>query len=148
MTWLLTISILIGVLATAEDLHRRRISNCTSMAAFGLGLAAQSVLRGPRGAGDSLLGTLVGFLVFFIFFVLGGMGGGDVKLMAGFGAVLGVRQILTAALLAAIVGGLLAMLYLLLRKLRGKGRSASGEPEAIPYAPAISLGVWLSFAAR
>ena len=156
MNWFLSISILIGVLATAEDLYRRRISNPTTVAAFALGLAAHTALRGLRGAGDSLAGTIIGFLVFFIFFLLGGMGAGDIKLMAGFGAVLGTAQILMAALLTAIVGAFFAMGYLVLRKLRRKTRSDAAETEgnrkgaveAIPYAPAITLGVLLSFAAR
>ena len=39
---------------------------------------------------------LAGAGVFLIFYLLGGMGGGDVKLMAGFGAVLGVPRLLEA----------------------------------------------------
>ncbi|MBI3667293.1 MAG: prepilin peptidase [Acidobacteria bacterium] len=148
MRWLFYISILIGVLATIEDLWRRQISNKTAAAAFALGLGAQTALRGVRGAGDSLAGTFIGFFVFFIFFLLGGMGGGDIKLMAGFGAVLGAGQTLMAAFLTAIVGGLLAMFYLLVKKLRGRTKHNAAEPEAIPYAPAITLGVLLSFAAR
>ena len=148
MYWLLSISILIGLLASAEDLYRRRISNKTSAAAFALGLAAQTALHGLKGTGNALLGTLIGFVVFLIFFLLGGMGAGDIKLMAGFGAVLGAGQTLMAALLTAMVGGLLAMGYLLVRKLRGIPRQEGARPEAIPYAPAITLGVLLSFAAR
>ena len=148
MKWLLSISILIGVLASVEDLYRRRISNRTSLAAFALGLGAQTALHGLRGAGNALAGTFIGFLVFLIFFLLGGMGAGDIKLMAGFGAVLGASQTLMAALLTAIVGGLLAMGYLLARKLRRKPHKDAAAPEAIPYAPAITLGVLLSFAAR
>ena len=148
MNWLLSISILIGVLATAEDIYRRQISNKTTIGAFALGLGAQTALHGIRGAGNSLAGTLIGFVVFFVFFLLGGMGAGDIKLMAGFGAVLGAGQVLMAALLTAIVGAFFAMAYILVRKLRGKPRTAAAEPEAIPYAPAITLGVLLSFAAR
>ena len=152
MTWLLAISILIGVLATAEDLYRRRISNKTAAGAFLLGLAAQTLLYGWKGAGNSLGGTFVGFIVFLIFFLMGGMGGGDIKLMAGFGAVLGAGQTLMAALLTAMVGGLMAMTYLLVRKLRKKQGADTavwkGAAEAITYAPAITLGVLLSFAAR
>ena len=149
MNWFLTIAILIGVLATAEDLYRRRISNTTSAGAFLLGLGAQTTLHGLRGLGDSLVGTVVGFLVFFIFFLLGGMGGGDIKLMAGFGAVVGWSQILMASLLTAIVGALFAMVFLLVRKLKNKQHDAAAKAsEAIPYAPAITLGVLLSFAAR
>jgi prepilin peptidase CpaA len=147
MNWLLGIAILIGVLATAEDLWRRQISNKTTVGAFALGLSAQTLLHGLRGIGDSLAGTVLGLLVFIVFFLLGGMGGGDIKLMAGFGAVLGAVQILWAAFLTAIVGALFAMAWLLVRKLRNKVTDAA-EPDAIPYAPAITLGVLLSFAAR
>ncbi len=150
MNWPLTIAIMVGVAATAEDLYRRRISNTISVAALLLGLAVQTTLHGLRGAGDSLAGTVAGFLVFFIFFLLGGMGGGDIKLMAGFGAVVGWSQILMASLLTAIVGALFAMAFLLVRKLkRNKQTDAAAKAaEAIPYAPAITLGVLLSFAAR
>lgn len=148
MYWLLFISILIGALATGEDLYRRRISNKTSAGALALGLGAQTALHGLRGLGDSLAGTCVGFVVFLVFFLLGGMGGGDIKLMAGFGAIVGVGQILQAALLAAMVGALFAMLYLLVRKIRGQSKNRAAAAEAIPYAPAITLGVLLSFAAR
>jgi len=148
MYWLLSIAILIGVLATAEDLWRRQISNKTTLGAFTLGLAAQTALYGLKGAGNALAGTVLGFLVFLVFFLLGGMGAGDIKLMAGFGAVLGAGQTLQAALLTAIVGALFAVLYLLVRKVKGKSKVDAAEAEAIPYAPAITLGVLLSFAAR
>ena len=39
--------------------------------------------------------------------LLGGMGGGDAKLMAGFGAVLGVKRLLEAALWIAACGGVM-----------------------------------------
>ena len=149
MYWLLGISLLIGLLATVEDVWRREISNKTSGGALALGLIAQTALYGLKGAGNALAGTLVGFLVFLIFFLLGGMGGGDIKLMAGFGAVLGTAQILWAAFLTAIVGALFAMVWLLVRKLRNQTpKRDAAEPDAIPYAPAITLGVLLSFAAR
>ncbi len=148
MYWLISISILIGALATAEDLYCRRISNQIAAGAFVLGLAAQTALNGWKGAGNSLAGTFVGFLVFLVFFLLGGMGAGDIKLMAGYGAVLGWSQTLMAALLTAIVGALFALGYLLVRRLRNKPKTDAARAEAIPYAPAITLGVLLSFAAR
>ena len=149
MYWLLSIAGLIGIVATAEDLRRRQISNKTSLGALVLGLAAQTALYGLRGLGNALAGTAAGFLVFLVFFLLGGMGGGDIKLMAGFGAILGLDRILQAALLTAIIGALFAMGYLLIRKLRGQSKETNkaAAPEAIPYATAISLGVLLSFAA-
>jgi len=84
-----------------------------------------------------------------------------VKLMAGFGALLGARRLFEASLWTAGIGGLLAVAVLAIRPVWGwvKGRWGSKaladqetvlDPEAkqkndsIPYAPAITLGVWLS----
>jgi len=79
------------------------------------------------------------------------MGGGDVKLMAGFGALLGFNQLISAALWTAGVGGVIAAGVLGVRAVRralGRTTSATASQDSIPYAPAIALGVWLSLAAR
>ena len=93
----------VGGLATVEDLRSRTISNWLCLFGLVAGLVAQTVLQGWSGLGSSLLGAVIGFAVFLIFFLLGGMGGGDIKLMAAFGAILGKRQIVTAAVMAALV---------------------------------------------
>ena len=89
--------------------------------------------------------------MFLIFYLMGGMGGGDVKLMAGFGALLGTGRLLEAALWTAGIGGIMALVALGWKALRRSSRAAETlsaeerEQEAsIPYAPAIALGVWLS----
>jgi len=150
------IAALVGIAATVDDLARRRISNWIPGVAFVAGLSLQTVHGGWRGAGSALLGTLSGAAVFLIFYLLGGMGGGDVKLMAGFGAVLGSQRLLEAALWTAGCGGLMAALVILAHYLRGfwRGRNGARKPvearqslkraETIPYAPAIAVGVWLS----
>ena len=150
MTWLVVLAIIFGVLASGEDLWRRRVSNPIAVGAFLSGLVANTVLEGLRGAGNALAGSLVGFVIFLAFYLLGGMGGGDVKLMAGFGAILGVERILIAAIMAALIGGLMALGYLVVRVVQRWARpasmtSGSGLKDSIPYAPAISLGVVLSF---
>jgi prepilin peptidase CpaA len=150
------IAILVGVAATVDDLRRRQIANWIPAAALLGGLAWQISQSGWRGALNSLLGTTAGFAVFLVFYLLGGMGGGDVKLMAGFGALLGARTLLEASLWTAGVGGLLALAVLGMRplwrwvkgRMRPAGELAVAEPgeksDSIPYAPAITLGVWLS----
>lgn len=145
---------IVGVAAIVEDLAHRRVSNWICCSAFGAGLVLQTVQGGWRGAGSALLGTLAGAAVFLVFYLLGGMGGGDIKLMAGFGAVLGVKRLLEAALWTAGCGGLLALAVIgaralgkLWRSRKAAGTAAAGEPEraaSIPYAPAIAAGVWLS----
>ncbi len=144
--------VLVGLAAVVEDLRSRRIPNWVSVGALGSGLVIQGWMRGWSGLGQSLAGAAIGFCVFLIFYVLGGMGGGDIKLMAGFGALLGSGLILKAALMAAIVGALFALLYLsvrgVIRKVRGEaGQSQAGkERESMPYAPAITVGAWLAMA--
>ena len=148
----------VGVAAIVDDLTRRQISNWIPVSAFVAGITLQIVQHGWRGAGGALLGTLVGAGVFLIFYLLGGMGGGDVKLMAGFGAVLGVNRLLEAALWTAGCGGLMAMLMIAagaVRRLWKRGGAVSKDAgvadsglrtkrESMPYAPAIAAGVWLS----
>ena len=57
---------------------------------------------GARGAAMAVAGAGAGFAVFLLFHLLGGLGGGDVKLMAAFGALLGPSDVLTAAVLARL----------------------------------------------
>jgi len=65
------------------------LPNWIPAAALAGGFGWQIGQHGWRGAVTALAGTVVGFAVFLIFYLLGGMGGGDVKLMAGFGALAG-----------------------------------------------------------
>src|ERR1700735_5246702 len=95
----------IGIAACIDDLRRRQISNWISGSAFASGLVLQTAQHGWQGTGSALLGTLAGASVFLIFYLLGGMGGGDVKLMAGFGALLGAKLLLEAALWTGGCGG-------------------------------------------
>lgn len=148
------IAVLVGVAAVVDDLARRQISNWICAAALAGGLAWQIATHGWMGALYALGGAAAGFAVFLIFYLLGGMGGGDVKLMAGFGALLGARGLLAAALWTAAIGGLLAAAVLGFRALRRRpARPALSEEErlkhaSIPYAPAIALGVWLSLVGK
>ena len=144
------IAILVGLAASIDDLARRHIANWIPAAALAGGFGWQIGQGGWQGALTALGGMIAGFAVFLVFYLLGGMGGGDVKLMAGFGALLGAGRLLEAALWTAGVGGILAVGAIAWKSLRGLFGSkavdmAAVEREAsIPYAPAIALGVWLS----
>jgi len=107
--------LIVGLAAMIEDLGWRRVSNWTTGGAVAGGLIVHYLMKGWSGAWHSLLGALIGFGVFLVFYLLGGMGGGDVKLMSGFGALLGDGRILPAALLAAAAGGVMALGYLTVR---------------------------------
>jgi len=152
MTMQVWIAILVGLAATVDDLARRQIANWIPAAALAGGFGWQIGQDGWMGAVHALAGAAAGFAVFLAFYLLGGMGGGDVKLMAGFGALLGTGRLIEAALWTAGVGGVLALgvvAYQSVRRSLGSAKRIETAEEkerqgSIPYAPAITLGVWLS----
>ena len=105
MTTQVWIAVLVGLAATVDDLVRRQIANWIPAAALAGGFGWQIGQDGWMGALHALGGAAAGFAVFLAFYLLGGMGGGDVKLMAGFGALLGTGRLIEAALWTAGVGG-------------------------------------------
>ena len=62
------------------------------------------------------MGTFAGLLLYGWMFWMGAMGGGDVKLLMALGALGGVRYALEVALLGVILGGVLAVVLMLLKK--------------------------------
>ncbi len=148
----IALAVFIGLTAMVEDLLRREIPNWIPVTALVGGLTVSVWMSGWSGLGSSLLGSLLGFVVFLLFYILGGMGGGDVKLMGGLGAVLGANRVLEAALWTAGLGGILAALAVGYSALQGrKTQAVSGEKKSslhIPYAPAIALGAWLALVPR
>jgi prepilin peptidase CpaA len=130
-------TIALGCSAVLDDPRRGLISNWVNLTAIAGGLLYHSIHRGWHGLAASAGGAVLGFSLFLAVYCLGGLGGGDVKLMAAFGALLGPMGILTAAVLTCVIGGLMAAVSLALRRRR----------KAIPYGPAIVLGAWLALLA-
>jgi prepilin peptidase CpaA len=65
---------------------------------------------GWAGLGYSLLGTIVGFGLLFFLYAIGGMGAGDVKLLAGIGAWVHAEHTLYIFAATAIVGAIMAVI--------------------------------------
>src|SRR5690606_41597083 len=79
-------------IAVYTDLKARRIPDWLTLPTLAtalLGRLAMAGISGPLGLLDGLLGLAVAFLAFFLLALGGGMGMGDVKLMAAIGAILG-----------------------------------------------------------
>jgi prepilin peptidase CpaA len=131
-------AVVLGCAAVAADLRTRSIPNWMTGSGAAAGVVCGGVTAGWRGAAAALAGMAAGFAVFLLVHWLGGLGGGDVKLMAAFGALLGARDVLAAAALGAIAGGIMACAAVLRRR----------HAVSIPYAPAIAAGVWLVVWAR
>ncbi len=107
-------------------------------------LAAWLILPDPfyRAAGmglsASLIGAATGFFLYYsiAFLSRGGMGGGDVKMMAMVGAVLGWKGVVLTTFLASCAGSIVG-LYLMVFK--GRGRKTK-----VPFGPFLAAGALLS----
>jgi prepilin peptidase CpaA len=102
-------AIAISLVACVTDLRTQRIPNVLTFGAAIAGLVAHAALEGAAGAVTAGGGWLTGLILFLPFFALGGMGGGDVKLLAALGAWLGAYETLYLALYSGVAGGVLAI---------------------------------------
>ena len=104
--------ILIAVLLTAvvTDLRSYRIPNWLTVPAMAGGVLIHTLLNGPAGLILSLQGLGLGLGLFLIFYTMGGMGAGDVKLMAAVGSFLGPAGVLYASVITMLLGGLYAVI--------------------------------------
>lgn len=105
---LATVLVTVLVIAIVVDLHSSRIPNWLTFPAMGFALAAHTWLNGAHGILFSLTGLGVGLGLLLLVYLAGGIGAGDVKLMAAVGAMVGPYGVLSVALLSAFVGGLYA----------------------------------------
>ena len=94
-------------LANVTDVREFKIRNTLTMSLIVAGLAFHGLRDGLNGLAESACGLAVGFAILFVPYVVGVMGGGDVKLMAAVGAWLGAA----AAYEVAVVGCLAAGVY-------------------------------------
>lgn len=157
-----------ALLALVWDLLKGRIPNRITYSGMVAALGLRALLGGWHGVLDGLVGGLLGGGVFLLFFLLRGMGAGDVKLMTAIGLFAGIRQTLIIMLATALAGGVLAVGYMIFRKrgmqtLYNLGSLARyhlffglkphpeinlQNPELIrlPYAVAIATGTCYAFA--
>lgn len=108
---------------------------------FALRLSAQHALAGGAavvGLTNSALGVLLGGGLFYLIAVLsrGGMGGGDIKMMAMVGAFMGWKAVLLTTFLGSLTGSVVGIFLVLFR---GKGRKTK-----VPFGPFLALGALLT----
>lgn len=125
------------LMALLWDLRSHRIPNRLIAAMLFTGFAVRYGLEGRQGMVSGLLGVGVGFAAFLPVHIKGGMGAGDVKLMAASGVFVGPAATALAVLYTLIIGSVMAAAKLARLRL-AQGRTV---PDGIPYAPAIAVGV-------
>jgi prepilin peptidase CpaA len=172
-------TLVVLIVATFTDLRNRRIPNWLVFPFLLAGIAVSPWRQdwpgigrhmGWHGIGQSFAGFGVGLLVCGIFFWMGGMGAGDVKLCAAIGAWIGPSQLVLALVVTGLAGGVMVLIWAasagFLKEMFAdtadllfgwKARGMKSDPEMVlsnprkrkmPYAPAIAVGTLFSFFAR
>ncbi|MBI2689334.1 MAG: prepilin peptidase [Acidobacteria bacterium] len=153
--------------AACTDMHDRRIPNWLTAAGVVCGFALNAFLYGGAGLKHAGLGLGLALLIYLPLFILRGMGAGDVKLMASIGALAGPANWLRIFVFTAILGGLIAVVFILYRgalrrAIRNVGRIlvspfrgqapyhdnpeldvTSGAGLSLPHGAVIALGTYL-----
>ena len=109
------ILVALAIAAAGWDASRGRIPNPLTLGALLLGPAMNFVLGGRAAFISSLLGAGVGFALFLLPHLAGGLGAGDVKLAAAVGALMGFPFVVWAAVNACLVGLVVSLAVVLLR---------------------------------
>ena len=103
------IAVVVALVGCVFDLHSRRIPNALTVGAALAAMIVSAFTGGVSGMGSSAAGWAIAAALWLPIYALGGMGAGDVKLMAAIGAWLGPANIIYAVLYAAIAGGVFAI---------------------------------------
>lgn len=96
----------------AGDVRARRIPNLLSGLGMVAGIALNTFYFGTDGLQTSLVGLVLTVTLLLAPFAMGGLGGGDVKMMGAVGALLGPRVALPALLVGLIFGGVIMAIHL------------------------------------
>jgi prepilin peptidase CpaA len=111
--WLVTALL---VVAAGIDGWKLKVPNWITFPMIVGGWIFATACWGPSGLGWSLLGTAVGLGLLLPAYAIGGMGAGDVKLLAGVGAWMGGTTTFYAFCVSALAGGAIALGMVLVRR--------------------------------
>lgn len=108
--------LIVLLISLVTDIKHRKILNIVTFPAIVIGVIYHIITNGWQGFLFSGNGFLLGFAFMFIPFLLGGMGAGDVKLMAAIGAMKGSLFTLYAFLYTSLIGGVIALVIIVARR--------------------------------
>ena len=111
--WLVTVTL---VVAAVIDGKKLKVPNWLTLPMILSGWVFNFAVGGWAGLGWSLVGTVVGLALLLPAYAIGGMGAGDVKLLAGVGAWVQAETTFYAFCWSAVIGGVIAVLMILVRR--------------------------------
>ena len=104
--WLVSVVL---VVAAIIDGYALKVPNWLTYPMVFSGWAYSGICYGWEGLGWSLVGTVVGLALLLPAYAIGGMGAGDVKLLAGVGAWVWGTTTFYAFCVSAVVGAIIAV---------------------------------------
>jgi prepilin peptidase CpaA len=162
-------SLFCAVIGAAYDVISRRIPNAFTIPAILFGLLLHLSLGGWRQLGSATAGGLLCGVIFLVFHLAGGMGGGDVKLITSAGCNAGLPLVGPLLILTSLAGGVMAIGLALYRRrlkqtmlniyalaIHHRAKGLAPHPDfnlnneralRLPYAVAIATGSALSLCA-
>ncbi len=111
--WVVTITLIV---AAVIDGYKLKVPNWITFPMILSGWAVSAYSFGWEGLAWSLVGTIVGLALLLPAYAVGGMGAGDVKLLAGVGAWVGASTTFYAFCVSAVIGGIIAVGMILYRR--------------------------------
>src|SRR5262245_12651363 len=107
--------LVVAIVAVVFDVRTRRIPNLLTFSAAILAVLVAMASGGLSTSMTAVVAWILGVALFFPFFALGGMGAGDVKLLAALAAWLGPIDAVYMAIFTTMAGGVIALGVTLLR---------------------------------
>ena len=114
--WFNLILVIILIICVITDIKERKIYNKVLFPSLILTLITHLLLGGWSNLYTSFMGFFIGLFILIIPYFLGGIGAGDVKLLALIGALKGPSFVFYTAIYMAIAGGIIAFILLLYQK--------------------------------
>jgi prepilin peptidase CpaA len=114
--WPIWVVTFLLITAAIIDGWMLKVPNWLTFPMIMAGWIYSTVFFGWEGLGWSLAGTAAGLALLLPLYAIGGMGAGDVKLLAGVGAWVGASTTFYAFCLSAVVGAVIAILMVLVRR--------------------------------
>ncbi len=105
--------VIILLISLVTDIKKRKILNIVTLPSILFAFLYFLITQGFEGFLFSGKGFLVGLGLQIIPYLLGGMGAGDVKLMAAIGALMGTSFVFYSFIYTALIGGAIAVLLII-----------------------------------
>ncbi len=126
-SWPFVLLAVVMVISAITDIRNGKVYNVVTVPAMVVGLTGHAVTGGWLGEGGmqlglagSLTGLVVGFGPMLAIFLIGGIGGGDVKLSAAIGALGGWRFAVQAMFFGLVAAVVMAVIVMLTRRIFGR----------------------------